>query len=86
MNKLWFGMTISEAVDKPRLHNQLVPDQNVTTETKYPLKQQIVKGLERIGHTVHPGEFAVVQAVYREGKGPIDAKADRRKSGTPAGQ
>ena len=89
MNKLWFGMTLSDAVDKPRLHNQLVPDQNVTIERNenYRLKEQIVKGLEEIGHLVQLDEkFAVVQAVYRKGKGLIDAKSDPRKFGAPAGQ
>ena len=91
MNKLWFGMTLSKAVDEPRLHNHLVPDQNVTIERnkKYRLKEQIVKGLKRMGHWVQDGSetnFAVVQAVYRKGKGLIYAKSDPRKFGAPAGQ
>ena len=89
MNMLWFGMTLSDAVDKPRLHNQLVPNQHVSTEREYPLEKQIVEGLKRIGHTVQPGrkgDFSVVQAVYRKGKGLIHAKSDSRKSGAPAGQ
>ena len=89
MNMLWFGMTLSDAVDKPRLHNQLVPNQHVSTEREYPLEKQIVEGLKRIGHTVQPGrkgDFSVVQAVYRKGKGLIHAKSDSRKFGAPAGQ
>ena len=91
MNKLWFGMTLSDAVDKPRLHNHLVPDQNVTIERKekYRLKAEIVQGLREIGHWVQlagANEFAVVQAVYRKGTGLIDAKSDPRKFGAPAGQ
>ena len=89
MNKLWFGMTLSDAVDKPRLHNQLAPNQDVSTEREYPLEKQIVEGLKRIGHTVQPGredDFAVVQAIYRKGKGLIHAKSDPRKYGAPAGQ
>ncbi|XP_029191513.2 glutathione hydrolase 1 proenzyme-like isoform X2 [Acropora millepora] len=89
MNMLWFDMTLSDAVDKPRLHNQLVPNQHVSTERQYPLKMQIVEGLKSIGHTVQPGrkgDFSVVQAIYRKGKGPIHAKSDSRKFGAPAGQ
>ena len=29
MNKLWFGDDLSEAVNEPRLHTQMVPDQRV---------------------------------------------------------
>ena len=91
MNKLWFNMTLPEAVKKPRLHNHLVPDQIVTIERKkeYRLKEKIVDGLKRMGHWVEDGkenEFAVVQAVYREGQGPIHAESDPRKGGAPAGQ
>lgn len=91
MNKLWFDMTLPEAVKKPRLHNHLVPDQNVTIERKkdYRLKEEIVEGLRRMGHWVQDGEeteFAVVQAVYRKGQGPIYAESDPRKFGAPAGQ
>ena len=89
MNTLWFGMNLSEAVDKPRLHNQLVPNQNVTIEKKekYHLEENIVEGLRRMGHWVkNETDFAVVQAVYRNGTGLIHAKSDPRKFGAPAGQ
>ena len=90
MNKLWFGRSLPEAVDEPRLHDQLVP-KNVTIEKKkeYRLKKEIVEGLEALGHDVQDGkvtDFAVVQAVYRKGKGGIYAKSDPRKFGAPAGQ
>ena len=90
MNKLWFGRDISQAVDDPRIHEELVPSMNVTIEKKkkYRLKSSIVKGLEKLGHTVVVGnesDFAAVQAVYRKpGKG-IYAKSDPRKYGVPAG-
>ncbi|XP_068677719.1 glutathione hydrolase 1 proenzyme-like [Montipora foliosa] len=91
MNKLWFGKSLSEAVDQKRLHNHLVPDQDVTIEEKerYRLDEEIVEGLEALGHNVQVGsvtQFAVVQAVYRKGKGGIYAKSDPRKFGAPAGQ
>ena len=91
MNKLWFDQSLYDAVDEPRVHCQLVPDQNVTIEMeeKYRLNEKIVKGLKDIGHKVLVGrksDFAVVQAVYRKAKGEIDAKSDPRKFGVPAGE
>ena len=93
MNKLWFKTNLSEAVDKPRLHSQLVPDQDVSYEEipfdrKYTMSDDIIKGLKELGHNVTGNkQFAVVQAVYRdpESKG-IYAKSDKRKHGAPAGQ
>ena len=91
MNKLWFGKSLSDAVDHPRLHEELVPSMNVTIEkkTKYRLKSSIVKGLKKRKHNVTVGndsDFAVVQAIYRKpGKG-IYAKSDPRKYGVPAGE
>ncbi|KAJ7387660.1 hypothetical protein OS493_000997 [Desmophyllum pertusum] len=90
MNKLWFGQSLSDAVDEPRLHTQLVPDQTVFYEKdkKYRLSEEIVEGLRKRGHDVMAANpFAVVQAVFRDptGKG-IYAKSDPRKHGAPAGQ
>ena len=73
MNKLWFDESLSDAVDDPRLHEELVPSMDVEIEKKYRLNGDIVKGLEKLGHNVKVGkdaDFAVVQAVYRKpGKG-----------------
>ena len=89
MNKLWFGQSLSDAVDEPRLHNQLVPNQNVTYETKknFRISEKIVEGLRKRGHAVIGQDFfAVVQAIFRDpGKG-IYAKSDPRKHGAPSGQ
>ncbi|KAJ7387662.1 hypothetical protein OS493_001000 [Desmophyllum pertusum] len=89
MNKLWFGQSLSDAVDEPRLHAQLVPNQTVFYEKnkKYRLSEKIVEGLRKRGHDVVAADpFAVVQAVFRDpGKG-IYAKSDPRKHGAPAGQ
>jgi len=95
MNKLWFNTNLSEAVDKPRLHTQLVPDQDVSYEKipfdssgKYSMSDDIIKGLKELGHNVTGSKsFAVVQAVYRDPKSKdIYAKSDPRKHGAPAGQ
>ena len=95
MNKLWFEQSLNEAVEKPRLHSELVPDRNVSyekipsdTSGKYRMGKEILEGLEERGHNV-VGEklFAVVQAVSRDPEnGLITAKSDERKQGAPAGE
>ena len=89
MNKLWFGDDLSKAVNKPRLHSELVPHQTVFYENdkKYRISMDIVEGLKHRDHDVVGSDrFAVVQAISKEpGKG-IYAKSDPRKYGTPAGQ
>ena len=79
MNKLWFEQSLSDAVDKPRLHTKLSPDQDVSYEKipfdrrgKYRLSREILEGLEKRGHKVTGSQlFAVVQAVFREQHGPF---------------
>ena len=94
MNKLWFKQSLSDAVDKPRLHTQLAPDQNVSYEKipfdtpgKYLMSREILEGLEKRGHNVTGVEFfAAVQAVFRDPEKGIFAKSDPRKNGAPARQ
>ena len=88
MNKLWFGDDLSEAVNEPRLHMRIVPDQIVFYENnaKYRIDKYVIEGLTQLGHNVNGSDFfAVVQAISRESKG-IYAKSDPRKHGEPAGQ
>ena len=87
MNKLWFGDDLSEAVNKSRLHSQLVPDQKVFYETEYSIGKDVIKGLRKLGHNLTGSDlFAVVQAISRrEPGGKIYAKSDPRKYGAPAG-
>ena len=90
MNKLWFGKSLSDAVDDPRVHQNLVPYMNVEVEkkTKYRLPKKIRNRLRALGHNVtvaSDSAFAVVQAVYRETGEGIYAKSDPRKFGVPAG-
>jgi len=88
MNKLWFGKSLSDAVDDPRVHQNLVPHMNVEVEKKYPLPNNIQNGLRSLRHNVtvaSDSAFAVVQAVYRETGEGIYAKSDPRKFGVPAG-
>ena len=90
MNKLWFGKSLSGAVDDPRVHQNLVPEMNVEVEknNKYRLRKNIQDGLRALGHNVvvaGDSAFAVVQAVYRKPGEGIYAKSDPRKFGVPAG-
>ena len=88
MNKLWFGKSLSGAVDDPRVHQNLVPEMNVEVEKKHRLRKNIQNGLRALGHNVvvaNDSAFAVVQAVYRKPGEGIYAKSDPRKFGVPAG-
>ena len=89
MNKLWFEQSLKQAVNKSRLHTQLVPNQDVFYENgTYAISPKIRRGLQKLGHVVTGEErFAVVQAVFRDPKTKdIWAKSDPRKHGAPAGQ
>ena len=88
MNKVWFGKSLSGAVDDPRVHQNLVPEMNVEVEKKHPLRKTIQNGLRARGHNVvvaNDSAFAVVQAVYRKTGEGIYAKSDPRKFGVPSG-
>ena len=91
MNKLWFGRNISQAVDDPRIHEELVPKMDVKVEnsTCYRFPVGIQEGLRALGHNVTADKesaFSVVQAVYRvKYNGSIYAKSDKRKNGAPSG-
>ena len=86
MNKLWFGLTTSEAVDAPRFHNQLLPNVTGIEGGNYTLSSEVVKQLRRYGHNVEKKiYYCVIQAVSRETNGSIYAKSDPRKGGYPAG-
>ena len=90
MNKVWFGKSLSDAVDDPRVHQNLAPEMNVEVEEKekYRLRKNIQDGLRELGHNVvvaNKSAFAVVQAVYRKTGEGIRAKSDPRKFGVPAG-
>ena len=90
MNMLWFWKDISQAVDDPRIHEELVPKMDVEVENNkdYRLPEDIQDGLRALGHNVtvaSDSAFAVVQAVYRKTVEEIYAKSDPRKFGAPAG-
>lgn len=83
MRTLWFGQNIKEAIDAPRFHHQLLP---MEIEYEYGTQDQIIKGLEAIGHKTkryhHRG--SVVCAIHQN-KSAIYANADFRKAGDAFG-
>ena len=54
MNMFWFGRDISQAVDDPRIHEELVPKMDVEVENNkdYRLPEDIQDGLRALGHNV----------------------------------
>ena len=82
MFKLWFNLTTSEAVIRPRFHNQLLPNYTAIEEPPYTMPTDIVQALESYGHDVKTQSYnCVVQAISKELDGKINAKSDPRKGG-----
>ena len=58
------ALSLEDAVKRPRLHNQLFPPFVSTERTEgYTLQDDILKGLQRKGHTFKGSFMSVVQAV-----------------------
>ncbi|XP_020894577.1 glutathione hydrolase 1 proenzyme isoform X2 [Exaiptasia diaphana] len=85
MNFLWFNRTLSQSVTDPRIHHQLMP-MYIRVDRDYPISQEIIDGLERLGHDVRKiSGFAVVQATAKDKDGLLFGKSDPRKGGWAAG-
>ncbi|XP_038058653.1 glutathione hydrolase 1 proenzyme-like isoform X2 [Patiria miniata] len=83
VNTLWYGESIKEAIQRKRLHHQLVPN-NVTYEPGY--NQAVIDGLREKGN--YPMEYSgrcVVLGILRDAQGFLNAYSDERKGGYPAG-
>ncbi|XP_046440696.1 scoloptoxin SSD14-like isoform X1 [Daphnia pulex] len=81
IRNLWFGETIKEAIDSPRMHHQLFP-MNFQYENGFPM--DIVRNMTARGHNVTGGEYAggaVICGITVEADGFIYANSDWRKSG-----
>lgn len=85
MNYLWFNRTLTQSVEDPRVHHQLMP-MYVRVDKDYPIPQAIIDGLKRLNHTVtKKSGFAVVQAVAKAKSGLLYGKGDSRKGTWAAG-
>lgn len=76
---LWFEESIKEAVDAPRFHHQLLP---MEISYEFGTLDQIVKGLEKIGHkTSRYRAASSVACAISKFNNTITANADFRKGG-----
>ncbi|XP_064460911.1 scoloptoxin SSD14-like isoform X2 [Ornithodoros turicata] len=84
MRNLWQGDTIKEAIDFPRIHHQLIPN-NLDVERGFP--EAYVKRFEARGHHVERpiGRFSIMMGISRY-MDRIQANADYRKGGTVDGE
>ncbi|CAJ0559731.1 unnamed protein product, partial [Mesorhabditis spiculigera] len=85
LHALWLDANVKEAVDAPRLHNQLYPN---TTQYEANFPKAYVKALEARGHKmVKVANLTVVTAVEKGPDGQIYANSDFRKGeeSQPAG-
>lgn len=84
MNAMWFGDALEDAIKKPRIHHQLLPDE---VGYQVELEQAILEGLQMKGHSIAEigsGAEQAVQGILRRG-GWIYAFSDERKGGVPSG-
>ncbi|KAJ1835201.1 hypothetical protein LPJ63_001326 [Coemansia sp. RSA 2711] len=84
VNVLDFGMRLDHAIDAPRMHHQLLPDQ-LSVDPLFPA--DITHQLAALGHKIEPLKHGSsnVQAVQRLSDGLLYAVSDARKHGVAAG-
>ncbi|XP_059154515.1 glutathione hydrolase 1 proenzyme-like isoform X2 [Physella acuta] len=80
---IWLGDTLREAMYRPRLHHQLVPNQ---LEYEVELSPVIVEGLRKMGHKMAKAVTvkSVVQGINMNTR-KIYAESDPRFGGAPSG-
>ena len=71
-NMVDFGMTVTEAVDAPRVHHQWLPDE--VGYEKFGLSQDTIAVLEKMGHKVVPMPYGNQVAAILVGAPAIGAK------------
>jgi gamma-glutamyltranspeptidase/glutathione hydrolase len=77
------GASLDEAVSRPRLHHQWLPDRVDYEDGALPADE--LAGLARLGHTLHRlRQLGEVDAVLRHGDGRLEAVADARGPGATA--
>ncbi|CAF0744911.1 unnamed protein product, partial [Didymodactylos carnosus] len=77
---LWLGKNLRDAVDMPRIHQQLIP-MELELEKRFPVN--VVHSLLSKGHTI--SGFRGVQAIERRHSNELWAVSDHRKGGAPDG-
>ncbi|XP_072163900.1 glutathione hydrolase 1 proenzyme-like [Diadema setosum] len=83
METLWFESSLVDAVERKRVHHQLVP-QYFNYEPAFP--SDIMEGLEVKGHEAKErSKIGYVQAIKRLEDDWLEAHCDSRKGGRPAG-
>ena len=83
MNKLWFGLSLNDSINRPRFDHHLYPN-TLYYEKDSPFKvpQFVLDGLEALGHKVEGWtRWCAVQGVYRDSSGKLYGKSDPRKAG-----
>lgn len=80
---IWFGETLKESIDAPRMHHQLQP---MVLEYEYGNTDTIVNGLKKFGHKMqrYNNRGSIVCAIARNNY-TLAAVADYRKMGTVTG-
>ncbi len=82
LNMTRFGMSPTEALSKPRIHHQWLPE---TLLLESPLDSTVAEKLQSFGHQTAKRDYqAVSQAVRRTASG-LEAASDARKHGRAAG-
>ncbi|XP_077534248.1 scoloptoxin SSD14-like [Haemaphysalis longicornis] len=81
---IWMGQTIKQAIDSPRLHHQLIPDELVVEKN---FSSDQIDELERMGHKVtnETARLSVIMGV-RKADGRLYANSDYRKGGDVDGE
>ncbi|KAH8041222.1 hypothetical protein HPB51_014370 [Rhipicephalus microplus] len=84
LRSLWGGYDIKEAIDRPRLHHQLIPNR-VIVEPHFP--QETIAELENKGHVfeVNEGKGSTVNGIKKEA-GCLHASYDSRRGGSVDGE
>jgi gamma-glutamyltranspeptidase / glutathione hydrolase / leukotriene-C4 hydrolase len=79
---LWFNQTIKEAIDAPRIHHQLIPNEAVYERN---FRKDVLMGLKQLGHQLRElgtdQRGAIVMAVSGDGMKQLSANSDYRKGG-----
>jgi gamma-glutamyltranspeptidase/glutathione hydrolase len=83
INLIDYKMPVDEAVKRPRVHHQMLPDE-VRTESARQLPEPLRKELEKLGHKLSPSPASLgdVKVIVRDPKtGKAWGFSDQREGG-----